>query len=155
MRTLFRYIKLRNPKLVFVTALCLGAILLGHRAASPKTPLINGKVCNNSSTDILILLAPGKIGPENIWITPGNCTNPNQDAEAIWAKQCDPTTGGCQIQKWKVGPYNIDIIDGQVSSVPPRNTLFIKSWCLIHCGWVTPSRKAKPNLDDLHYELRR
>lgn len=156
MATLFWRMKFRRPQLVIVLVSCLASLLLSATIVPPTGALIKGKVCNQSSAAILVLFSPGRVGDENIWLAPGDCTNPDEeDPDAIWGKACDAATGDCRLQVWKVGPYSVDVVDGQMVSAPARRTLIIEGRCLVDCGWAPLGWSFKPNLDDLQYELRR
>jgi hypothetical protein len=131
----------------------LSGFLFGARSVIPRITPIKGRVCNNSSTAILIFRSsPRK--EENVWIAPDHCND--QDPDAIWGKQCDTTTGQCQLQVWKVGPHSLDVVDGHIASVASRQGVVIEGRCILNCGWDAPHRWSKhPSLDDLQYELRR
>jgi hypothetical protein len=155
-RIRFRCLQVRSLLLIIASISFLVGLLLGYSGAALKGVLTHGAVCNKSSTAILVLFSPRKLWNENVWLAPGDCTHPGtEDVDGIWGKYCVTPTGGCQLQLWKVGPYSINITDRPEEPEALGHTLLIYGWCLLDCGWIIPTLRLTPNLDDLHYELRR
>jgi hypothetical protein len=85
----------------------------------------NGRVCNDSSITIWVLVSPPKdvAGDfRNHQINPGNCIdNANSDVDAIWGKVCNDD--GCTLQAWKVAANKFTVIDELLSPTPSTPSL--------------------------------
>jgi len=114
-----------STKLILITVLLvvtgLGFIILKE---SETEVSINGVVCNHSSTGVWLAMSEGeRTGTYSL--APGQCTNFfNQDAEAIWGKDC--STGSCSYQAWKLRVGRFSVYDDAVSA--SGSVLRIEGW---------------------------
>ena len=138
-------------------SLCIAFLLVGYQFGFGNTlrtsvPYIDASACNTSSTAILIYMSTqGR--RENQWLEPGQCTD--QDPDVVWGKHCDPITGVCELQAWRVGPHSITVSDIPELGVPSQSVLLLAGQCRVHCGWDDPQQwRGRPPLDHIQYELR-
>jgi hypothetical protein len=140
---------MKRSKLPVITIFFLGFLALGV-LISDELDLslsINGRVCNHSSLPVWLTLTESSQKKAYL-LPPGQCTHFfNQDAEAVWGKDCK--TSPCQYQAWKVSAGRFDLQNGQSSSV-----LRIKGWGALS-RWHISGDWPRPDLAWMDYSLVR
>lgn len=138
-----------SSKLILVTILVaitgLGFFILEESEVEVS---INGVVCNHSSTDVWLAMSEGE-RTSTYSLAPGQCTDFfNQDAEAVWGRDCsmDP----CNYQAWKLGAGRFQVVDDASSRSEP--VLRLRGWGL-GSRWHITEDWPKPKLSSVNYLL--
>jgi hypothetical protein len=138
-----------STKLILITVLVaitgLGFFILEE---SETEVSINGVLCNHSSTDVWLALTEGeRTGAFSL--APGQCTNFfQQDAEAIWGRDC--STDPCSYQAWKLGAGRFAVYDSAESD--SGLVLRIRGWGA-GSRWHVTEDWPKPELSSIGYSL--
>lgn len=128
----------------------VGLLALGLLAMKAIAFLLNGGVCNSSSSGVWLTVTES--GRQRAYsLPPDHCTNLlTQDAEAIWGRACDQDR--CTYEAWKIGAGHYEVKQGPDSAL--GFVLRIEGWGA-GSRWHIARTWPKPDLAALDYSLVR
>ena len=138
-------------KLMVTVVATLLAVVFSPLSQSASAAYNPGRVCNYSSTSILITAQPANSSSWGVYRMGYGCTGfLSYDVEAIWGRRCD-TGGRCWYVAWKVNGYTTTTVrNGYTSPIPPGRALYVSGWG----SWTIASEWPKPGLYQIGYDLR-